>query len=50
MHQIHFGDNLEILKAMPAGSADLIYIDPPFNSGAARSHRRMKAVRTDADR
>jgi site-specific DNA-methyltransferase (adenine-specific) len=35
---------------MPAGSADLIYIDPPFNSGTARSYRRMKAVRTDADR
>jgi 16S rRNA G966 N2-methylase RsmD len=26
------GDNLDILKAMPDGCVDLIYIDPPFNS------------------
>jgi site-specific DNA-methyltransferase (adenine-specific) len=26
------GDNLDILKKMPDGCVDLIYIDPPFNS------------------
>ena len=29
---IYCGDNLEKLRAMPAGLVDLIYIDPPFNS------------------
>jgi site-specific DNA-methyltransferase (adenine-specific) len=35
-HQLYFGDNLTILRAqhIPAGSVDLIYLDPPFNSNA----------------
>jgi site-specific DNA-methyltransferase (adenine-specific) len=32
---LYFGDNLEVLKKyIPDDFADLIYIDPPFNSGA----------------
>ena len=27
------GDNLEILKSLPAESIDLIYMDPPYNTG-----------------
>lgn len=30
-------DNLEMLSAQEDGAVDLIYIDPPFNTGAARS-------------
>jgi len=30
---IYYGDNLPILRQMPAEMADLIYIDPPFNTG-----------------
>src|SRR5690554_2034156 len=30
---IHFGDNLSILRELPSASFDLIYIDPPFNTG-----------------
>ncbi len=30
---IRLGDNLPILRSLPAESADLIYIDPPFNTG-----------------
>lgn len=30
--RIYCGDNLEVLRRMPAGCVDLIYIDPPFNS------------------
>jgi site-specific DNA-methyltransferase (adenine-specific) len=35
-NQLYFGDNLTILRAqhIPAGSVDLIYLDPPFNSNA----------------
>ena len=32
---LYFGDNLDVLKKyIPDELADLIYIDPPFNSGA----------------
>lgn len=34
MNELHFGDNLEVLRKMPAESVDLIYLDPPFNSQA----------------
>lgn len=33
MNKLFYGDNLEILREhIPADSADLIYLDPPFNS------------------
>lgn len=31
-NKLYYGDNLEILKQMPDNFADLIYLDPPFNS------------------
>ncbi|MBZ9993156.1 DNA methyltransferase [Mesorhizobium sp. BH1-1-4] len=34
MNELHFGDNLDVLRAMPSQSVDLIYLDPPFNSNA----------------
>jgi adenine specific DNA methylase Mod len=34
-NELHFGDNLDVLRAMPATSIDLIYLDPPFNSKAS---------------
>jgi site-specific DNA-methyltransferase (adenine-specific) len=47
VHAIHFGDNLEILRRhVPDGSVNLIYIDPPFNTGKAQSHTRIKTVRS----
>ncbi len=33
MNRVLSGDNLPILKSMPSGSIQLIYIDPPFNTG-----------------
>ena len=34
-NQLHFGDNLDILRNHVANaSVDLIYLDPPFNSNA----------------
>ncbi len=36
LNRLYYGDNLEIMKSLseehPQGFADLIYIDPPFNS------------------
>lgn len=34
MNKLYFGDNLDVLRSMPAESVDLIYLDPPFNSKA----------------
>jgi DNA modification methylase len=32
--QLYLGDNLEVLRRrVPDGSVDLVYLDPPFNSG-----------------
>ncbi len=38
-NQLHFGDNLEVLRsgAIKPDSVDLIYLDPPFNSNASYS-------------
>ena len=44
--QILLGDNLTLLGQFPDGSFQLIYIDPPFNTGR-RQHRR--SLRTVAD-
>jgi site-specific DNA-methyltransferase (adenine-specific) len=48
---VQFGDNLELLRAIPDGSVPLIYIDPPFNTGQARvQHRRRMERAEDGDR
>ncbi len=44
VHQIHLGDNLKVLQSMRDGQVDLIYIDPPFNTGRSRSHSRIAVV------
>lgn len=44
MNQIIFGDNLQVLKAMPDAFVDLIYIDPPFNTGKKQRRTRIKTV------
>ena len=32
-NKLHLGNNLDIMKSLPTESVDLIYCDPPFNSG-----------------
>ncbi len=41
-HCIYFGDNLPFLRGLRAGSADLIYIDPPFNTGKVQSRTQLQ--------
>jgi site-specific DNA-methyltransferase (adenine-specific) len=48
MNRIMCGDNLPILKTLPIGSVDLIYIDPPFNTGKTQVRHRISTVRDDA--
>ncbi|MFT7668677.1 MAG: site-specific DNA-methyltransferase (adenine-specific) [Planctomycetota bacterium] len=40
---IHFGDNLPILESLPSESFDLIYIDPPFNTGKVQGKLRTQS-------
>ena len=42
------GDNLPVLERLPAGTFDLVYIDPPFNTGRAQTRRSVTAT-ADAD-
>jgi site-specific DNA-methyltransferase (adenine-specific) len=48
MHRIIEGDNLEILEAMAPDSVQLIYVDPPFNTGKRQFRQQMKTVRDAA--
>jgi len=43
-NQIILGDNLEELAKMPDGSFQMIYIDPPFNTGRDQARRTMRTV------
>lgn len=45
MNKVYFGDNLPILREMSSDSFDLIYIDPPFNTGKRQERHRIEAVR-----
>ena len=37
MNRLYYGDNLDVLRTLDAGSVDLVYLDPPFNSNASYS-------------
>ena len=41
MNQVLLGDNLPILRDLPAGSVDMVYADPPFNTGRAQTRRTL---------
>lgn len=47
MIEIHHGDNLDVLRTFPDASFDLIYIDPPFNTGKVQVRTRLRTVRDD---
>jgi len=46
-NHIYLGDNLSVLRSMPDESVDLIYIDPPFNTGKVQARKRLKTVRDE---
>jgi len=45
-HHVYFGDNLPVLQSLPAESVDMIYIDPPFNTGKVQARTQ---IRTELD-
>jgi len=44
MLDIYFGENLEVLRTFADESFDLIYIDPPFNTGKTQSRSQIRVV------
>ena len=48
---VYLGDNFPLLKRMESGAVDLIYVDPPFNTGTRQARDRLATVRSeDGDR
>lgn len=41
MIELYYGDNLDILRTIKDESIDLIYIDPPFNTGKIQNRNRI---------
>jgi site-specific DNA-methyltransferase (adenine-specific) len=45
---VYFGDNLPVLKSLPDESIQLIYIDPPFNTGREQQRSKVTTIRNDS--
>jgi site-specific DNA-methyltransferase (adenine-specific) len=45
--RVVLADNLAVLRELPDASVDLIYVDPPFNTGQARILQQIKTTRDD---
>jgi site-specific DNA-methyltransferase (adenine-specific) len=45
---VYFGYNLPILKTIPDSSVQLIYIDPPFNTGREQQRSKVTTRRSDS--
>jgi site-specific DNA-methyltransferase (adenine-specific) len=48
VNTIHLRDNLPILKTLPNDSVQLIYIDPPFNTGREQKRSKKTTKRSDS--
>ncbi|HET9003653.1 MAG TPA: DNA methyltransferase [Gemmatimonadaceae bacterium] len=49
--EIHLGDNLEVIRGLPDARFDLIYIDPPFNTGRRQRRTQLRTeLAEDGDR
>ncbi len=44
---IYLGENLEVLNSLPKGSVDLIYIDPPFNTGKSQARQQISVEKDE---
>ena len=45
---VYLGDNLPVLKTLPDSSIQLIYIDPPFNTGREQQRSKVTTKRSDS--
>ena len=44
-NRVIFGDNIAVLPQLPDGAVQLIYIDPPFNTGKQQSRVQLRTER-----
>jgi site-specific DNA-methyltransferase (adenine-specific) len=47
VHRIVRADNLAFLRELPSGCANLIYIDPPFNTGREQRRTEIRTTRAE---
>lgn len=47
MRRIVRADNLQVLRALPDGALNLIYLDPPFNTGRTQRRTTVRTERAD---
>ena len=47
MNKVVFADNMDFLPTLEAESVDLIYVDPPFNTGKTQARTQIKTVQDD---
>ena len=48
VNYVHLGDNLPLLRRFRSESVQLIYIDPPFNTGRAQARTQIRTFRDPA--
>jgi site-specific DNA-methyltransferase (adenine-specific) len=48
MNRVVHGECLEVLRTLDAASVDLVYVDPPFNTGKIQRRERVRTVRDEA--
>ncbi len=46
-HRIHLADNLAVLRTLPDASIDLVYVDPPFNTGKRQTRTHIETRRSE---
>jgi site-specific DNA-methyltransferase (adenine-specific) len=44
---IYLADNIDVLRTLQSESVDLIYIDPPFNTGKVQERTQLRTVRSE---
>ena len=47
--EIRQGDNLDLLRGVPDGSVQLVYADPPFNTGRTQARERVRTTAAETD-
>lgn len=45
--EVVYGDNLGVIRGFGDQSFDLIYVDPPFNTGRSQARTRIRTARDD---
>jgi len=47
MHRIVLADNLQVMRSLPDGAVNLIYLDPPFNTGRTQRRTTLRTERVE---